>query len=145
MKVLVLEKRHLVGGAAVSEEIYPGYVFSRASYLLSLFRNIIIDEIFPKDWRKDIVLYHREYPSFTPTRDGRYLLLGHSPELDREEIGKFSQKDTINYPIYCDKLDDIVDSVNPLIDSAPPKNIRDTLKLALKLRKPKKSTLAETY
>lgn len=39
MKVLVLERRHLVGGAAVSEEVFPGYVFSRASYLLSLFRN----------------------------------------------------------------------------------------------------------
>ena len=47
MKVLVLERRHLVGGAAISEEVYPGYVFSRASYLLSLFRNVIIDEIFP--------------------------------------------------------------------------------------------------
>lgn len=38
MKVLVLERRHIVGGAAVSEEVFPGYVFSRASYLLSLLR-----------------------------------------------------------------------------------------------------------
>ncbi len=37
-KVLVLERRHLVGGAAISEEIFPGYIFSRASYVLSLLR-----------------------------------------------------------------------------------------------------------
>jgi phytoene dehydrogenase-like protein len=51
MKVLVLERRHIVGGAAVSEEIFPGYVFSRASYVLSLLRNKIIEEIFPENWR----------------------------------------------------------------------------------------------
>ena len=39
MKIAVLERRHLIGGAASSEEVFPGYVFSRASYLLSLFRN----------------------------------------------------------------------------------------------------------
>ena len=42
LKTLVLERRHLVGGASVSEEIFPGYTFSRASYVLSLFRNVII-------------------------------------------------------------------------------------------------------
>jgi phytoene dehydrogenase-like protein len=89
MKVLVLERRHIVGGAAVSEEIFPGYVHSRASYLLSLLRKNIIDELFPADWRKDLVLYEREYPSFTPTKqDGKYLLLGHKHEL--KEIAKFS-------------------------------------------------------
>lgn len=76
MKVLVLERRHIIGGAAVSEEIAPGYVYSRASYLLSLFRNKIIDDLFPSNWREDLVLYKREYPSFTPTKDGKYLLLG---------------------------------------------------------------------
>lgn len=67
MKVLVLERRHLVGGAAVSEEVFPGYVFSRASYLLSLLRNNIIDELFPSNWRDELTLYRRYYPSFTPT------------------------------------------------------------------------------
>ena len=78
MKVLVLEKRHVVGGCAVSEEIFPGYVFSRASYVLSLLRNKVIEELFPKDWRDEVVLYRRHFPSFTPTKDGRYLMLGGS-------------------------------------------------------------------
>jgi len=90
LKVLVLERRHLVGGAAISEEVYPGYIFSRASYLLSLFRNVIIDDLFPENWREHIVLYKREYPSFTPTLDGRYLLLGGGKDMDDREIGKFS-------------------------------------------------------
>lgn len=59
MNVLVLEKRHLVGGAAVSEEIFPGYIFSRASYLLSLLRNNIIEDLFPKNWREELTIYRR--------------------------------------------------------------------------------------
>jgi len=99
MKVLVLENRHIVGGAAVSEEIFPGYVFSRASYLLSLLRNKVIDELFPSNWRDELVLYPREYPSFTPTKSGdNYLLLGHADELN--EIAKFSTKDAKIYESY---------------------------------------------
>ena len=44
-KVLVLEKRHVLGGAAVSEELYPGFTFSVASYVVSLFRPHIIREL----------------------------------------------------------------------------------------------------
>lgn len=75
MKVLVLERRHVLGGAAVSEEIFPGYVFSRASYVLSLLRKKVIEEIFPENWRDELVLFERKVPSFTPTRDGKYLRL----------------------------------------------------------------------
>jgi phytoene dehydrogenase-like protein len=120
MKVCVLERRHLVGGAAISEEVYPGYVFSRASYLLSLFRNVIIDDLFPKNWRDELVLYKREYPSFTPTKDGRYLMLGGGHDFDTKEISKFSKKDAANMPIYTKKLEEIVDMINPMIDTAPP-------------------------
>lgn len=81
----------MLGGAAVSEEIFPGYVFSRASYVLSLLRKKVIEEIFPENWRKDLVLYKRTSPSFTPTKDGRYLLLGVSDEMNFKEISKFSR------------------------------------------------------
>lgn len=137
MKVLVLERRHVVGGAAVSEEIFPGYVFSRGAYLLSLLRKNIIDDLFPKDWRKELVLFEREYPSFTPThKEGEYLLLGHKDEL--KEIAKFSKKDAERYPEYVEKLDEIVDMINPFIDNAPPQGLMETLKLAAKIKKPKK-------
>jgi len=67
MKTLVLERRHVVGGLAVSEEVFPGYTFSRASYLLSLFRNKIIKEIFPQNWKEELQLIKRPTHSFTPT------------------------------------------------------------------------------
>lgn len=136
MKVLVLERRHLVGGAAVSEEVFPGYVFSRASYVLSLLRNKIIEEIFPSDWRNELVLYKRTAPSFTPTKDGRYLLLGVSDESDFKEISKFSRKDALNMPTYTQKLNELVDIINPVIDTRPSDSLLDLLKLAIKLKLP---------
>lgn len=145
MKVLVLERRHLVGGAAVSEEVFPGYVFSRASYLLSLFRNVIIDDLFPPDWRNELVLYKREYPSFTPTRDGKYLLLGGGHDLDHKEISKFSKKDADMMPLYTKRLEEIVDMINPMIDTAPPKSISEWLSLAWKLKLPKDQSLTSVY
>lgn len=147
MKVLVLEKRHLVGGAAISEEVFPGYVFSRASYLLSLFRNVIIDELFPSNWRDELVLYKRDYPSFTPTKDGKYLLLGGGHEMDHKEISKFSKKDADMMPIYTRNLEEIVDLINPMIDIAPPASVSDWLSLAweLKGKLPKNQSLTEVY
>ena len=67
----------------MSEEIFPGFTFSRLSYVLSLFRPAIINEIFPKDWREELILLDRDPSSFTPTLDGRYLLLGNDPELNK--------------------------------------------------------------
>ena len=145
MKVLVLERRHLVGGAAVSEEVFPGYVFSRASYLLSLFRNVIIDDLFPANWRDELVLYKREFPSFTPTSDGRYLMLGGGADFDFKEISKFSKKDALNMPLYTRNLEEIVDMINPMIDTAPPQSIREWLRLAWKLKLPKHQSLSQVY
>ena len=59
LKVLVLERRHVLGGAAVSEEIFPGYTFSRASYVLSLLRKKVIEELFPENWKEELVLHKR--------------------------------------------------------------------------------------
>lgn len=127
MKVLVLERRDIVGGAAVSEEVFPGYTFSRASYVLSLLRKKVIDEIFPKNWREDVVLYKRRAPSFTPTKNGKYLLLTVDDEVNFKEISKFSRQDALNFKDYMNKLDEIVDLVNPIIDTAPSDNILELL------------------
>lgn len=145
MKVLVLERRHLVGGAAVSEEVFPGYTFSRASYLLSLFRNVIIDDLFPKNWRDDLKLYKREFPSFTPCKDGQYLMLGGGHEFDTKEISKFSKKDAEMMPIYTRNLEEIVDMINPMIDTAPPQSLKEWLSLAWKLKMPKHQSLTQVY
>lgn len=147
MKVLVLEKRHLVGGAACSEEVFPGYVFSRASYLLSLFRNVVIDDLFPANWRDELVLFRREFPSFTPMKDGRYLMLGGGADFDHREISKFSTKDAENMPIYTRNLEEIVELINPIIDTAPPRSFSEWASVAWQLRNklPKHQSLPEVY
>jgi len=100
MNVLVLERRYKVGGAAVSEEIFPGYTFSRASYLLSLLRGSIIEEIFPPNWREEMPIYARDMYSFTPMLNGEYMRLYFDKDKTYKEISKFSKKDAVNYPKY---------------------------------------------
>src|ERR1700758_5464959 len=73
-KVLVLERRYLVGGACVTEEAFPGYKVSTAAYVNSLFRKEIIHELHLHDFGLEIL--ERNPSSFTPFPDGRYLLLG---------------------------------------------------------------------
>ena len=78
--VLVLERRHVVGGAAVSEEIVKGFTFSRASYLAGLLRPSIIEDLKLKNYGLEFIM--RSTSSFTPTLindplyNGKSLLLG---------------------------------------------------------------------
>lgn len=116
-KVLVLEKRHLVGGAAVTEEIIPGFKFSRASYLCSLLRKDIIDQLELK--KHGLELLFRNPSSFTPKLDGRYLFLGPDKEFNKKEIEKFSKKDAENYEKYEKYLEHLVGAIDPIIDTPP--------------------------
>ncbi|MGD8376193.1 MAG: NAD(P)/FAD-dependent oxidoreductase [Acidobacteriota bacterium] len=94
-KVLVLERRHVLGGAAVSEQVFPGFTYSVCSYVVSLFRPHIIRELdLP---RHGLELLPLEY-SFTPLPDGRSLTRGPDGEENRREIAKFSARDAEVYP-----------------------------------------------
>jgi len=125
-KVLVLEKRHIVGGAAVSEELVEGYKLSRCSYVFALFRKKIINELFGNDFYKKIKLYKRNPKGFIPTKeDGIYLRRYNEKDLFIKEIEKFSFKDSINYLKLDQFLTRMVKIINPMIDINPPnkKNI----------------------
>ena len=123
LDVLVLERRHLVGGAAVTEEIIPGFKFSRASYLAGLLRPQIIDDLeLPKYGFKYLP---RNPSSFTPTKldsiyKGKYLILGDNAEENRKSIAQFSKRDADAYPKYEEFLGKIRDIMQPLLDNAPP-------------------------
>ncbi|DBA01346.1 TPA: hypothetical protein N0F65_001585 [Lagenidium giganteum] len=117
-RVCVLEKRHLVGGAAVTEEIIPGFKFSRASYVFSLFRPQIIKDL--DLHRHGLEVYPRDPSSFTPTLDGRNLLLGSDMKKNQESIAQFSRADAIAFPKYCEMLDKMVGFFTPMIDELPP-------------------------
>jgi len=93
-KVLVLERRYIVGGACVSEETFPGFKVSTAAYVNSLFRPEIIRDLRLKDYGFELL--ERSPSSFSPFLDGRYLLLGPDHDLTLREIAKFSAKDAEN-------------------------------------------------
>lgn len=117
-KVLVLERREMVGGCAVTEELWPGYQVSTASYVVSL--------LLPEIERSMELAKHgykvlpRTPSSFTPMEDGRYLMLGPDEEFNRREISKFSEQDAENYPKYNGLLERIAECFEPVLDKTPP-------------------------
>src|SRR3954447_26981387 len=98
-KVLVLERRYLVGGACVTEEnVFPGYKVSTAAYVNSLFDPQITSDLRLGDYGFEVL--ERNPSSFTPFLDGRYLLMGPDAKLNHYQISKFSTKDAESYPKY---------------------------------------------
>src|SRR5579864_3777857 len=71
-KVLVVERRHIVGGACVSEETFPGFKVSTAAYVNSLFRPEIIRDLALRDYGFELL--ERNPSSFSPFADERYLM-----------------------------------------------------------------------
>src|SRR5213596_4032947 len=88
-KVLVLERRELVGGCVVTEELWPGFKVSTASYVNSLFRREIIRDLELK--RYGFSMLPRDPSSFTPLPDGRYLMMGPDKAMTYREVAKFSK------------------------------------------------------
>src|SRR6202162_3739038 len=97
-KVLLLERRYVVGGACLTEETFPRFKVSTAAYVNSLFRPEIIRELRLADYGYASV--ERNPSSFSPFMDGRHLFLGPDAQANLREISKFSKKDAANYPKY---------------------------------------------
>ncbi|KAJ7944286.1 pyridine nucleotide-disulfide oxidoreductase domain-containing protein 2-like [Quillaja saponaria] len=118
LSVAVLERRHVIGGAAVTEELIPGFKFSRCSYLLSLLRPAIIRDL--ELHRHGLKLLKPMAASFTPCLDGRYLLLGMNDEQNYMEISKFSKMDADSYLRYEGQLHKFRKFMDFLLDSQTP-------------------------
>jgi phytoene dehydrogenase-like protein len=119
LRTLVLERRPLLGGACVTEEIWPGYKVSRAAYVVGLLRPAVLRELgLPS---RGLRLIERDPSSFTPLPDGRGLLLGRDAAANREEIGAFSVRDAERYPVYQAFLDRTARALEPLLDACPPR------------------------
>ena len=117
-KVLVLERRAIVGGAAVTEEIAPGYRSSTASYVISLLLPEIERELRLAQFGYKVL--PRSPSSFTPFKDGRSLLMGPDPDLNRREIAKFSARDAEAFPKYEALLTRIAEHLEPALMDTPP-------------------------
>ena len=116
-KVLVLERRHVLGGAAVTEELHPGFKFSVCSYVVSLFRPQIIREL--ELARHGLELIPLE-SSFTPLPDGRSLCRWPEAGRTRREISQFSRRDADVYPEFGLAMGKMAQFARRLIDEPAP-------------------------
>jgi len=117
LDVVVLERRHLVGGAAITEELHPGFHFTTFSYAISLLRPDIVHDL---DLVKHGMLVLPMPTSFTPTADGDYLYLGPDSETNYHEIARHSKKDAERYHEFSNLMDRVCHAVKPLLDEIPP-------------------------
>ncbi|MBZ5725980.1 MAG: NAD(P)/FAD-dependent oxidoreductase [Acidobacteriia bacterium] len=137
--VLVLERRELVGGCAVTEEIWPGYRVSTAAYLTSLLQERIVRDLQLEryGYRVDA----KDPAFFSAFPDGRHFFMWQDRARTLAEIAKFSQRDAAIYPAYEDELERLSQVVEGLLLTTPPEfpprgagDFLDYLKLAARLR-----------
>ncbi|QDT01424.1 phytoene desaturase family protein [Adhaeretor mobilis] len=117
-KVCVLERRHLLGGCATTEELWPGYKVSTAAYVISLFQTQIIRELALTE--NGLKILPRTPSSFTPLPDGRSLTLGPDAAMCEREISKFSMRDATAYPRYNELLSRVAAALEPTLSEAAP-------------------------
>lgn len=115
-KVKLFEQRPVVGGAAVTEEFYPGFRNSVASYTVSLLNPKIIHDLDLK--RHGLKIVERRLANFLPLSSEGYLKIGEG--LTRAEIARFSSRDAERYDAYSGEIDAIADVLRDLILRQPP-------------------------
>jgi phytoene dehydrogenase-like protein len=119
LKVLVLERRHIVGGAAVTEEFAPGFRNSTASYTVSLLHPKIIAEMGLAEHGLTIV--QRRMQNFLPLNEREYLAVGRG--RTKGEVAKFSRRDAERLDAINARLGVLADAVRELLLVTPPKAI----------------------
>jgi len=117
-RVLVLESRELVGGCAVTEEIWPGYRVSTASYLSSLMQEKVVRDL---ELAKFGYAVDAKDPAFfSPFPDGSHLFMWQDRAKTLAEIAKFSKRDAETYPQYETHLEKLAVVAESLLLTTPP-------------------------
>src|SRR4029079_5818775 len=125
LKVVVLERREVVGGASVTEEVWPGYKVSTLSYLCSLLQRTIINDL---DLAKfGYHLYPKDPSFFTAFPDGRHLFFWQDMAATQVELAKFSKRDAEISPDYERQLARLAEWVEGLLMTTPPNIVRRKL------------------
>ena len=138
LKVKVLERRGVVGGAAVTAEFHPGFRNSVAAYTVSLLQPKVIRELRLAEHGLRIV--ERPFSNFLPL-DGNYLKVGGGLEATQREFARFSPRDAERLPGYWAKLERVADVLRALALETPPNvggGVRDLFRLfssAMKLKR----------
>ena len=138
-KVLVLERRGVLGGAAVTEEIVPGFLFSECSYVVSLLRPEIIRELNLPRFGLEILPLDG---TFSPMLNGDYLWRVNDHAKTRREIARHSRIDAEAYDEYGKAMIDMAHFVKPIMNMTPPdptslnpKGLKDLLFLGKRFQK----------
>jgi phytoene dehydrogenase-like protein len=129
-KVLVLERRHVIGGAAVTEEVYPGFKFSVCSYVVSLLRPEIIRDLdLPRHGLEILPLDG----TFTPMPSGDYLWRVNDHGKTHREIARHSKLDAEAYDEFGKSMQAMCRFVKPILSMVPPDpatlNPKDLMKM----------------
>lgn len=133
LKVTVLERRSLVGGACVTEEVWPGYKVSTLSYLCSLLQPQIIRDLeLP---RYGYHIYPKDPSFFTAFPDGRHIFFYQEMKKTVEQIAKFSPRDAAYYPQYEEELARLAEWVETLLMETPPNIVKRRFEDLLSLGK----------
>ena len=117
LRTLILEQRHLVGGAAITEELRPGFWFTTFSYALSLLRPQIIHDL---ELTRHGFMPLPMTSTFAPMENGDYLWLTKDHGQNLKEIARHSRHDADAYAQYSHDLDMVCRALKPLFDQAPP-------------------------
>lgn len=116
LRVLVLEQRHVLGGAAVTEEIYPGFKYSVFSYVVSLLRPEIIRDLdLPAHGLQILPLES----TFTPMENGDYLVRWGDHDHTRQELLRHSRRDADAYDDYAHMMAQMAKAVKPILSTMP--------------------------
>jgi phytoene dehydrogenase-like protein len=117
LRTLILERRPFVGGAAITEELYPGFWFTTFSYALSLLRPDVVQDLeLVKHGFKPILMP----TTFCPMEDGDYLLLGQDRNENIKEIARHSKRDADAYDAFDHDVGKVLQAMKPLMDMVPP-------------------------
>lgn len=127
LKVTVLEKRDVVGGAAVTEEFHPGFRNSVASYTVSLLNPKVIRDL--DLHRHGLKIVERRASNFLPVSDSDSLVTGEG--RTHAEVARFSQRDADRLDAYNDRLDAIADVLRDIVLQTPPDVVEGGLISAL--------------
>jgi phytoene dehydrogenase-like protein len=117
LSVTVVERRTVVGGAAVTEEFHPGFRNSTASYTVSLLNPRVIADL--KLAQHGLTVVERPFSNFLPLEDG-YIKVGGGLEATQRELARFSKRDAERLPEYYARLDVVADVLRDLLLETPP-------------------------
>ena len=117
-KVLVLEQRQVVGGAAASEYVFAGYKFNTGALDAGIFSQRIVRDLDLVE--RGLVFLEGEAAVFAPQPDGTALTLWHDPEASLAEIERLSPADAQKFPAFLQQLDELRDLLLNIMERTPP-------------------------